>query len=167
MLLHGWGLSHHVYRDAVRHLAEDGVRVLAPALPGFGGTASLPDARSDLRGYADWVAAFLDAMDVREPVLLVGHSFGGAVATVTAHAYRGRVGALVLVNAVGGAAWTRGDEGVRPMTDRPLWDWGWNFSLDVRNPRRMARVLPVVVSEALPNLAPRPTRVRAGCAARA
>jgi pimeloyl-ACP methyl ester carboxylesterase len=38
------------------------------------------------------------------------------------------------------------------MTDRPLWDWGWSFSIDVRNPRRMARVLPVIVSEALPNL---------------
>lgn len=152
VLLHGWGLSHHVYRDAVRRLAEDGVRVLAPALPGFGGTARLPGDRSDLRGYAEWVAAFLDAMEVHEPVLLVGHSFGGAVATVTAHAYPARVGALVLVNAVGGAAWTSDDEGVRPMTDRPLWDWGWNFSIDVRNPRRMARVLPVIVSEALPNL---------------
>ena len=153
VFLHGWGLSHHAYRDAVRRLASTGVRVLAPALPGFGGTARLPGARADLRGYANWVGAFLDAMQVREPVLLVGHSFGGAVATVTAHAFPDRVGALVLVNAVGGGAWTRGDDDeVRPIADRPLWDWGVQFSADVRHPRRLARVLPVVLSEALPNL---------------
>jgi pimeloyl-ACP methyl ester carboxylesterase len=168
VLLHGWGLSHHVYRDAVRQLASDGTRVLAPALPGFGGTARLPEGSPGLRGYADWVAAFLDAMHVSEPVLLVGHSFGGAVATVTAHSHPRRVGALVLVNAVGGAAWRRDEDGVRPMADRPLWSWGWDFSSDVRTPRHLARVLPVIATEALPNLVLDPRAfVRAARLARA
>jgi pimeloyl-ACP methyl ester carboxylesterase len=152
VFLHGWGLSHHAYRDAARRLASSGVRVLAPALPGFGGTARLPAREADLDGYAAWVVAFLDAMDVREPVLLVGHSFGGGVATVIAHAFPRRVGALVLVNAIGGGTWTRDDDEVRPMAERPLWDWGMHFSSDVRHPRRLARVLPVVLTEALPNL---------------
>jgi pimeloyl-ACP methyl ester carboxylesterase len=152
VFLHGFGLSHHAYRAAVRRLAATGVRVLAPALPGFSGTASLPPDESDLHGYARWVVAFLDALRVRGPVLLVGHSFGGGIAIATAHDHPSRVTGLVLVNAVGGATWTRDGELVRAMADRPLWDWGLRFSSDVRSARGLARVVPVVVSEAVPNL---------------
>jgi pimeloyl-ACP methyl ester carboxylesterase len=152
LFLHGWGLSHRAYRDSVRRLAESGVRVLAPALPGFSGTARLPAGEATLRGYAAWVIAFLDAMEVTEPVLLVGHSFGGGVGTVAAHDHPDRIGALVLVNAIGGGAWTRDGDQVRPMADRPLWNWGLHFSADLRRPAHLARVLPLVVSEALPNL---------------
>lgn len=152
LFLHGWGLSHRAYRGAVRRLAESGVRVLAPALPGFSGTARLPADEATLRGYAGWVIAFLDAMEVTEPVLLVGHSFGGGVGTVAAHDHPDRIGALVLVNAIGGGAWTRDGDRVRPMADRPLWNWGLHLSADLGRPAQLARVLPLVVSEALPNL---------------
>ena len=53
------------------------VFVCSRRAPGFGGTARLPDEHAGLAGYAAWVAAFLDAIDVRERALLVGHSFGG------------------------------------------------------------------------------------------
>ena len=152
LFLHGWGLSHRAYQSAVRHLAATGVRVLAPALPGFSGTARLPADEATLRGYASWVVEFLDAMQVAEPVLLVGHSFGGGVATVTAHDHPDRVSALVLVNAIGGSTWTRDGDRVRLMADRPIWDWGLHFSADLSRPVQLARVLPVVVAEGLPNL---------------
>lgn len=152
VFLHGFGLSHHAYRAAVRRLAATGVRVYAPALPGFSGTAALPRDDGDLHGYARWVIAFLDSMRVKGPVLVVGHSFGGGIAIVIAHDHPARVGGLVLVNAVGGATWTRDGELVRAMAERPLWDWGLRFSSDVRSPRGLARVVPVVVAEALPNL---------------
>lgn len=152
LFLHGWGLSHRAYQDAVRGLAATGVRVLAPALPGFSGTPRLVGADATLRGYAAWVVDFLDAMELAEPMLVVGHSFGGGVAIVTAHDHPGRVAALVLVNSIGGGAWTREGDRVRLMADRPLWDWGLHFSADFRRPSQLARVLPVVISEALPNL---------------
>ncbi|MFO7592379.1 MAG: alpha/beta fold hydrolase [Acidimicrobiia bacterium] len=152
VFLHGWGLSHRAYRDAVRGLAASGVRVLAPALPGFSGTAALPEDEADLEGYAAWVAAFLDEMGITEPAMIVGHSFGGGVGIVTAHDHPRRVGALVLVNAIGGANWTRDGELVTAMADRPLWNWGLHFSADLGRPIQLAKVLPVVISEALPNL---------------
>jgi pimeloyl-ACP methyl ester carboxylesterase len=151
VFLHGWGLSHRAYRDPVRRLASLGVRVLAPALPGFSGSAGFADPDCSLRSYSDWVAGFLDAVDVHEPVLLVGHSFGGGVATLVAHDHPRRVGALVLVNAIGGGAWSDKGELVRPMTARPLWDWGIHFSRDFRSAKSLSRVLPVVLSEAVPN----------------
>src|SRR4051794_37397986 len=74
VFLHGWGLSHRAYRGSVKRLAGMGLRVLAPALPGFSGTAGLPREECTLAGYARWVVAFLDELVVDEPVLLIGHS---------------------------------------------------------------------------------------------
>jgi pimeloyl-ACP methyl ester carboxylesterase len=132
------------------------VRVLAPALPGFGGTTPLPAEQLSLRGYAGWVVAFLDAVGVEESALVVGHSFGGGVAIMTAHDHPERVGGLVLVNSIGGGAWT--DEGalVRPMAERPLWDWGLHVARDFRTPAQISRVLPVVVGEVVPNFVAEP-----------
>src|ERR1035438_2033361 len=54
LFLHGWGLDHKVYKRALSRLAAAGVHVLAPAMPGFGGTPSLPRESTSLTGYADW-----------------------------------------------------------------------------------------------------------------
>lgn len=151
VFLHGWGLSHRAYRDSVRRLAANSVRVIAPALPGFSGTAGLPADRCTLQDYAAWVIKFLDTVDVTDPVLLVGHSFGGGVAILVAHDEPSRVGALVLVNAIGGAAWAPDGELVRPMAERPLWDCGIHFSRDFGSPKSLTRVLPVILGEAVPN----------------
>jgi pimeloyl-ACP methyl ester carboxylesterase len=152
VFLHGWGLSHRAYRGSVKHLAAMGLRVLAPALPGFSGTAGLPGDECTLSGYAAWVSAFLDELGVEEPVMLVGHSFGGGVAIVTAHEHPRRVGGLVLVNSIGGAVWRDDGELAKPMSSRPLWNWGLHFSRDLRGMSQITRVLPVVLTEALPNL---------------
>src|SRR5712692_8675345 len=70
VFLHGWGLGHRAYKRALRRLAAKGCQVYAPALPGFGGTAELPADQRTLAGYAAWVADFLDAVGVDEPVFL-------------------------------------------------------------------------------------------------
>ncbi len=136
----------------MERLASTGVRVLAPALPGFSGTAALPAGEDSLGDYAAWVVAFLDAVGVSEPALLAGHSFGGGVAIVVAHDEPHRLGGLVLLNAVGGASWVRDGTRVRAMADRPLWDWGVHLARDFRTPRHVTRVLPVVLSQIVPNL---------------
>jgi len=152
VFLHGWGLSHRAYRGAVKRLAARGMRVIAPAMPGFSGSGGLPSDECTLPGYAAWVVALLDELGVTEPVLLVGHSFGGGVAIVVAHDHPGRVGALVLVNSIGGAVWADDGELVKPMTDRPIWDWGLHLSRDLRGAVQLSRVLPAVLTEALPNI---------------
>lgn len=153
VFLHGWGLSHRAYRQSLRRIAAGGVRVVAPALPGFSGTTGLRREDCTLAGYAQWLVSFLDELGVDEPVLLVGHSFGGGVAIRTAHDNPERVGALVLVNSIGGAVWSSDGQLDRPMTDRPIWDWGLHFSRDLGSVgARVARVLPVMLAEAVPNL---------------
>lgn len=141
VFLHGWGLGYHAYRRALKHLAGLGMRVYAPALPGFGGTADLPARQFSMAGYAAWVVEFLRVVKVGEPVFLVGHSFGGGVAIKVAHDFPDRVRALVLVNSIGAAT-----------ANRPLWDWGIHFPGDIFPIPQVTRVLPVILEDAIPNL---------------
>ncbi|MFC4605076.1 alpha/beta fold hydrolase [Rhodococcus kronopolitis] len=152
VFLHGWGLTHRTYGRALEHLAGRGVKVLAPALPGLGGTPELPLEQRNLAGYARWLGRFLAAAGVRGPVTLVGHSFGGGVAAQAAHDLPGRVEGLILVNSVGGAAWTDGPAGVRPIADRPLWSWGAAATSDVLAVRPTATGFAAVAVDALRNV---------------
>ncbi len=151
VLLHGWALGQHTYRDVILAIAAQGCRVIAPSMPGFGGTPELPGEQFSLRGYAQWVADLLDMLEVEEPAVVVGHSFGGGVAIRFAHDHRRRVRSLVLVNSIGGSSWRQGRT-LRSIAERPLWDWGLHFPGDVWPLRQATRVLPVVAEDLLPNL---------------
>jgi pimeloyl-ACP methyl ester carboxylesterase len=151
VLLHGWALAHHTYRDVIASMAAQGCHVVAPALPGFGGTHDLPKAQFSMAGYGQWVADLLEALDITEPAFVVGHSFGGGVAIRLAHDHPERVRSMVLVNSIGGSSWRRG-EVVRSIAERPLWDWGLHFPSDVWPIRQATRVLPVMVEDFVPNL---------------
>jgi pimeloyl-ACP methyl ester carboxylesterase len=156
VFLHGWGLSHRTYRSVLKRLVGRGIKVYAPALPGFGNTASLSDDAFSLAGYARWVDGFIAAVGIEEPVTLVGHSFGGGVAIKTAHDHPKRVARLVLVNSIGGSVWTHRGDTMKTMKERPLWDWGLHFPADAMSFHTLARVIPVIAADALPNAARRP-----------
>jgi len=158
VLLHGWALAQHTYRDVIESVARQGCRVIAPSMPGFGGTPELPASAFSMRGYARWVADLLDAIDVDEPAMMVGHSFGGGVAVKFAHEFQSRVRGLVLVNSVGGSSWRNGRT-MRSITERPLWDWGLHFPGDVWPLRQATRVVPVVMEDFIPNLVRNPRAI--------
>lgn len=151
VFLHGWGLSHRTYRHGLERIVGRGARVLAPAMPGFGGTAPLPPRQFSLEGYADWVAAFIREVGVEGPVTLVGHSFGGGVALRTAHGHPELVGQLVLVNSIGGSVWANRDELPVLLSDRPIWDWGLHLAAHALSVRSFTRVMPVIAADAVPN----------------
>ncbi|MDH6675928.1 pimeloyl-ACP methyl ester carboxylesterase [Rhodococcus sp. LBL1] len=129
VFLHGFGLTHRTYAAAIGRLAATGVRVYAPALPGFGGTGALSAPRHGFGGYAQFVGRFLDTLGIDEPVTVVGHSFGGGVAIASAHDLGERVSELVLVNSVGGGAWAP-NGAVLDIRHRPLWRWGASAAVD-------------------------------------
>jgi pimeloyl-ACP methyl ester carboxylesterase len=158
LFLHGWGLGSHSYKRALKRLVRQGCRVYAPALPGFGGTAKLPD-RCDLEGYAVWADGFLEALGVDEPVLAVGHSFGGAVATKLAHDFPARVGYLVLINSVGGTTWRLAGNKIRSMAERPLWDWAVNFPRDILFTRTVVPTVSAILEDLVPNFVGNPLGV--------
>ena len=159
VFLHGWGLGQHAYKRALKRLVGLGCKVWAPALPGFGGTEDLPDRLFSLQGYADWVAGFMEAVKIDEPVFLVGHSFGGGVGIQTAHDHPDRVRSLVLINSIGGSAWRSNGSIIRSMAERPLWDWGIHFPRDILPLGQIRNVLPVILEDAVPNLIRNPLAI--------
>lgn len=147
VFVHGWALSEHSYRAALRRLVDAGARVYAPALPGFGGTPALPAAQRSLSGYAAWLAEFLTEVDAPAPVTVIGHSFGGGVALQLAHDFPDLVGRLVLVDSIGGSSRHTKD----PSRRRPWWDWGLHLSASTLSRESLTRVVPVVATDAIAN----------------
>ncbi len=151
VFLHGWGLSGHTYKAALKRLLAQGFKVWAPALPGFDGSRAFGSGPRDLAQYAGWVNEFLTAVGITKPVVVMGHSFGGGVAIQTAHDWPERVRGLILINSIGGSAWRREGSLTKSMAQRPLWDWGLHFPSDVLPLRQIRRVLPVILEAAVPN----------------
>lgn len=81
VLLHGGGSDASTWQRFATVLAGTGWRVLAPDLPGHGGSARA--RRYSLAGYRDAVTGFLDTLAVRRPAL-VGHSLGAHTASLVA-----------------------------------------------------------------------------------
>jgi len=152
LFVHGWALGQHAYKRALKRLVNLGCRVYAPALPGFGGSTRLPGDDFNIEGYAKRLDGFLDAVGVDEPAFVVGHSFGGSVATKLAHDYPHRVGYLVLINSVGGGAWLQAGNKVRSMAERPLWDWAVKFPWDTFRGGGLVSTTRAIVEDAVPNV---------------
>jgi len=77
-ILHGWGSSSERWTGVIERLSGAGYDVLAPDLPGFGQSPP-PSVPWNVEEYAAWASQFLQSLDV-QPLLMIGHSFGGRVA---------------------------------------------------------------------------------------
>ncbi|MGW0041969.1 alpha/beta fold hydrolase [Rhodococcus sp. NPDC003348] len=159
LFLHGWGLGGQAYRQPLAQLVSAGIQVVAPALPGFGGTAAMSKRTRTLTEYGRWVGHFANAIRLERPVTLVGHSFGGGVAVAAAYRAPDLAERLVLVNSIGGSAWVDGRGLVQAIRDRPVWDWGLHLPADLLPRRQVTRVLPVILRDAVPNVLRNPVGV--------
>lgn len=92
--LHGYPLDRTLWAPQLA-AALPGVRQVAPDLPGFGGSARLPERSFD--AWADWVAALLDALAI-ERCILGGLSMGGYLAFACWRRHPSRIRALVLAD---------------------------------------------------------------------
>lgn len=99
LLLHGWGDSAATFKEIAKHLSKH-YQVLAPDLPGFGGTQA-PEKVWDLDDYGRFVQALLDKLELEQPYAVVGHSNGGALAVRTLSLELLRPKKLILLAASG------------------------------------------------------------------
>lgn len=152
LFIHGWALGARAYKRALKRLIRLGCRVYAPALPDFGGTEGLPAGHRTLEDYAGWVDEFLAAVGVDEPLLVAGHSLGGAVGARYAHDFPDRVSHLVLINSLGASVWADGPDHLRLLAERPLWHWTLSFSKDLLVSDRALPTLKAVAEDCVPNL---------------
>ena len=99
LLVHGFASSNWVWSEVLVPLAEEGFRVVAPDLVGFGFSGKPRDGEYTFEAQARTLVGLRDALGIRRATL-VGSSYGGAVALVAALDFPERVERLVLVGAV-------------------------------------------------------------------
>ncbi|TFD25982.1 alpha/beta fold hydrolase [Cryobacterium lyxosi] len=84
LLVHGFRGDHHGLQLVVAELLGDGanpadLRIVAPDLPGFGGSAPLPGGVHSLAAYVDWLQEFVQVLAPAGRLVVLGHSFGSIV----------------------------------------------------------------------------------------
>jgi pimeloyl-ACP methyl ester carboxylesterase len=99
ILAHGLAASLHDWDDLLPVLANSGYAGYALDLLGHGESYK-PDNRSEytVKTVFDHFSDWIDSLQVKEPMTLIGHSLGGGLSLMYALRYPERVNALVLVN---------------------------------------------------------------------
>jgi 3-oxoadipate enol-lactonase len=120
VLLHGFPLDHHMWRNQVSAL-EQSYRVITPDLQGMGQSGVPLDNRS-MEHYADDVLAVLDHLQI-DRVVLGGFSMGGYVAFSLLRKAPERIAAVILSNTRADADTTEGKKNRMSMASA-LFDKG-------------------------------------------
>src|SRR3990167_11120099 len=94
VFIHGWGFTSEIFKPLYYFLKDFEIYDLD--LPGFGKTPI--EKAMTLKDYADFVYKFLEDNKIERPII-IGHSFGGAVATKLALLYPDNISKLILVDA--------------------------------------------------------------------
>lgn len=98
VLVHGGWCGGWHWDEVAARLRSAGISVYAPTLAGLAERAPEATARTGLDTHVEDIAALLEQRDLRD-VVLVGHSYGGAVITGVAHRRLGRIAELVYLDA--------------------------------------------------------------------
>ncbi|KQV84580.1 chloroperoxidase [Massilia sp. Root351] len=96
---HGWPLNSDSWESQMFHLANNGFRVIAHDRRGHG-RSSQPWDGNDMDHYADDLAAVIEALDLKNAILVGFSTGGGEVARYVGRHGTKRVAKLVLVSAV-------------------------------------------------------------------
>ena len=96
VLIHAYPLSGAMWAHEVRALRDVADPILAPSLPGFGGTA-VPRGDASMDDYADSIVAVMDAARI-ERAAVAGMSMGGYIAFAMWRRHRDRIERLFLAD---------------------------------------------------------------------
>lgn len=98
VFFHGWGSNKNVWDRVIQDLSRD-YRCVAIDLPGFG-KSQMPQKTLTINDYSRIVNKLLDKLDLGE-LVLIGHSFGGAISIVLSSINEVRIRKLILVDSSG------------------------------------------------------------------
>lgn len=101
IMIHGFRGTHHGLDLIAKELSEN--HSIVPDLPGFGESQPL-DAIHTLDNYVAWLYSFIKDLNLAEPPVLLGHSFGSIITAAYASRYPATISKLILVNPIGAPA---------------------------------------------------------------
>src|SRR5262245_37825654 len=97
VLVHGGWCGAWHWDDVATRLRARGLCVEVPTLPGMAERAHEATPETGLHAHIDHVVALIEAKNLQD-VVLVGHSYGGAVVTGVAHRCGDRIAELVYLD---------------------------------------------------------------------
>ncbi|MEM7584873.1 MAG: alpha/beta hydrolase, partial [Acidobacteriota bacterium] len=100
VLLHGFAGSKENWSNVGNRLAQQGYRVIAPDLPGFGQNERNQNLAYDVTSQAKRIRALIQQLKL-ERFHLVGHSMGGSIAAAISYAASQDVVSLTLIEPFG------------------------------------------------------------------
>jgi pimeloyl-ACP methyl ester carboxylesterase len=100
IMIHGFRGTHHGLLLIAKALR--GFNIIIPDLPGFGKGPKLK--HYDLDSYVRWLHAFVKRQNLKQPPILLGHSFGSIISAAYAKKYPATIKRLILVNPIGAPA---------------------------------------------------------------
>lgn len=118
LLVHGFPLDHTMWAGQIAELSNS-VRVIAPDLRGFGSSPTRGE-KATMVQFADDLAALLDHLAIREPVVLCGLSMGGYIAFQFWRKYADRLRGLILCDTRAAADTPEAAAGRHAMAERVL-----------------------------------------------
>ncbi len=98
LFIHGWGSSHLDFQGTAK-LASANYRIINVDLWGFG-SSEAPIEVWGSEEYADAVLEIVRKLEL-EDICIVGHSFGGKIASILCSKYPGLFTSLILVDSAG------------------------------------------------------------------
>jgi pimeloyl-ACP methyl ester carboxylesterase len=99
LILHGWGCEGKTYHKLIDTLSAR-FRVIAPDLPGFGGTSEPPDSWG-VGEYAAFIKELCEKLNI-DDITLFGHSLGGRIIIkLLAEGFERASGKVILTGAAG------------------------------------------------------------------
>jgi len=117
--IHGYFAGGGMYwRESARLAEQLGWRVINPSLPGFGGSDPLEWQDVSMESLANQVMAIAHKVDAG-PLVLLGHSMGGAVAVQFAHDHPRRTLGVIYRDGVSTPAWKE-RTGILPTLLAPI-----------------------------------------------
>jgi pimeloyl-ACP methyl ester carboxylesterase len=126
VLVHGLGSSSHIWDLTAPLLADEAHRIVALDQRGHG-ESDQPGSGYDFPSIVADLAGFVDAVGIREPSVLVGHSWGASVVLHFGVTHANRTAGIVLVDggtSSPGERWTWEETEARltpPEIDGQLW----------------------------------------------
>ncbi len=119
VLLHGIGSASGSWQAQLEAAqGRSDMRLLAWDAPGYGQSDPVADSHPDADAYARRLWAWLDALQVRGPVVLVGHSLGAIMAARAALQHSARIKRLLFLSPARGYGQAPEAERERVMTHR-------------------------------------------------
>lgn len=98
ILLHGWLASSETMKPLQQHLSRN-FKVYNVDIIGFG-KSELPDKPMNTNDFGDFLAKFIEQLNIENPIL-IGHSHGGRTVINYAGRKLGKINKIVLIDSTG------------------------------------------------------------------